>query len=304
MNDDFKLSIIIVSYNTKNILKNCLDSIFNKIKEINFEVWVVDNASTDGSVGMIKKEFPKVNIIENKKNVGFAGANNQTIKKANGQYIFLLNPDTIILDENIKEIIKFMDDHQQAGACGPLVLNKNGTMQKQCKRGFPDFWNSFTYYSGLWKLFPNNKWWKKTFGGYFLLDKPDDKICEVDCLSGAAMIFRKEIFNKVGLLSEDYFMYWEDIDICYRIKQEGYKIYFVPLSKVMHIGGAGGTKIQPYKNIKYFYRGGYIFYKKFIAEKHNFFINFLYYVGIGFSFVLKVLINLLKKEKVVGSTKP
>ncbi len=193
-----ELSILIVNYNTKKLLRNCLKSVFQNVKDIDFEVWVVDNASSDGGLEMLRKEFPKVKIIANKENTGFAKANNQAIKKAEGKYIFLLNPDTIILDENFKEPIRFMEKHPEAGACGPLVLNLDGTMQRQCKRGLTTFWNSFAYYSGLWKLFSKNKWWRKIFGGYFLLDKPDDKICEVDNLSGAAMMITKETIEKDG----------------------------------------------------------------------------------------------------------
>jgi len=150
-NSQIILSIIIVNYNAKELLKNCLKSIFQKMKDIDFEVWIIDNASSDGSLEMIKKEFPKVKIIANKENLGFARANNQAIKKAKSKYIFLLNPDTILLEENFKELIQFVEKHPEAGACGPLVLNKDGTMQRQCKRGLTTFWNSFTYYSGLWR---------------------------------------------------------------------------------------------------------------------------------------------------------
>jgi len=298
------LSIIIVNYNTKELLKNCLKSIFQKMKDIDFEIWVVDNNSSDGSLEMIGKEFPKVKIIANKENVGFAKANNQAIKEVGGKYILLLNPDTVILDENFKELIKFMEEHPEVGACGPLVLNRDGTMQRQCKRGFPTFWNSFGYYSGLWKLFPTIKWWRKIFGGYFLLNKPDDKICKVDQLSGAAMMVRKSILEKVGLMNEDYIMYWDDTDWCFRIKKAGWKIYFVPLTKIIHYGGAGGVQLQALKNLWYFHRGACLFYRRYLSSNYFFLINFLYYSGVWFAFSLKLLFNLFRKEKVIGSKKP
>jgi len=297
-------SIIIVNYNTKELLKNCLRSVFQKMKDIDFEVWVVDNASTDDSLEMVRKEFPKIKIIANKENIGFARANNQAIKEVAGKYVLLLNPDTIILDENFKELIKFMEEHPEVGACGPLILNRDGTIQRQCKKGWPTFWNSFTYYSGLWKLFSKNKWWRKNFGRYFLLDKPDDKIYEVDSLSGSAMMVRKEALKEVGLMCEDYIMYWDDIDWCYRIKKANWKIYYVPLTKITHYGGAGGTQLHAFKNLWYFHKGACLFYKRHLASHNFFLVNFLYYSGVWFAFGLKLLSNLFKREKIIGSKKP
>jgi len=171
---------------------------FDKITGIDFEVIVSDNGSTDGSVEMIKNEFPTVRIVENGINIGFAAANNRAAKIAQGKYIFLLNPDTVVLDKNISKLVEFMDKNPKIGACGPLVLNSDGTMQRQCKRGWPTFKNSFFYYSGLWKLFSKSQKWKKFTGGYFCLDKPDDQVCEVGQLSGAAMIVRRDILEKSG----------------------------------------------------------------------------------------------------------
>jgi len=297
------ISIIIVNHNARDFLKRCLQSIFEKISDVVFEVWVVDNASSDGSIEMIRQEFPEVKIIANKENVGFAKANNQAIQKSEGKYIFLLNPDAVLLDSNLKELINFMEQNDEVGMCGPLIVNRDGSMQRQCKRGLPTLWNSVSYYLGLWKLFPTNKWWRKTFGGYFLLAKPDDQICEVDCLSGAAMIVRNETIKEIGLMCEDYIMYMDDIDWCYRAKKAGWKVYYVPLMKVMHYGGVGGSQLHVYKNIYYFYHSAYLFYKRYLASQYNFVINFVYYVGLLLAFVLKIVINLFRKEKIIGSKK-
>lgn len=298
------LSFIIVNYNTKELLRSCLESVFQKTKGIDLDVFVADNNSSDGSQEMLKNEFPRVKTIANKENLGFAKANNLAIKKSQGNYIFLLNPDTIVLDENIKEVIDFMEKNPEIGAVGPLVLNKDRTMQKQCKRGWPTFWNAFTYYSGLWKLFPQNKWWKRKFGGYFLLEKPNDRICEVDCLSGAAMILRSQALEQAGLMPEDYVMYWEDIELCFKIKKSGWKIYYFPFFRITHYGGAGGSQIHAAKNLWYFHRGAFIFYKKFLANKYFFLIDILYYSGICLAFASKLLLNLFRGEKVIGSKKP
>jgi len=304
MRNKIDLSIIIVNYNTRKLLKGCLESIFQKIEDINLEVLVIDNASSDKSLEIAKEELLKTKVLINRENVGFAGANNQGIKEAKGKYILLLNPDTIILDENLEKLIEFMDSHSEAGACGPLVLNSDGTMQKQCKRGFPIFWTSFSYYSGLWKLFPKNKWWRRKFGSYFLLDKPEDKICEIDCLSGAAMMFRKEIVDKIGLLNEEYVMYWEDVEWCFRIKKAGWKIYYIPLARIMHYGGVSGSQVHASRNLWYFHRGAYLFYNQYLAPDNFSLVNFLYYICIWFVFCYKFLLNLFKREKIIGSKKP
>lgn len=304
MNNDLKLSIIIVSYNTKNFLKDCLESIFQKIKKTSFEVLVVDNGSVDKSEEMVEKEFPLVRVIKNKENVGFAKANNQGIKEAKGEYIFLLNPDTLILDDNINELIDFFDSQKEIGIIGPKVLNADYSFQRQCKRGWPTFWNSFCYVSGLWKILNKTPWQKKVFGGYFLLDKNENEISEVQQISGSAMIVRKKVFEQVGLLDENYFLYWEDSDFCFRVQEKNWKIYYYPFFRVLHYGGKGGTQRQPLKNLWYFHRGLFIFYRRYLAPNSFFLINIFYYLLIGFMFLFKLFINLFRKEKIIGSVKP
>jgi hypothetical protein len=302
--NQIKLSIIIVNYNTKNLTMECVASIIRYNKDISYEIIVVDNASSDGSVEMVKGKFPKVKIIANKNNLGFVKANNQAITRAEGEYIFLLNPDTILLDKNLKQLIDFMNDHPEIGACGPLVLNKDGTMQRQCKRSFQYFWTTVTYYSGLWKLFPGSMWWKKKFGKYFLLDKPDDEICEVDQISGAAMIVRRGVLDNVGYMDEDYVMYWDETDWCFRIKKADWKVYYFPFVKIIHYGGSGGSRQHVFRNLWYFHRGACIFYRKHLASRYFFLINFLYYSGVWCGFIWKLFINFFLKEKIIGSRKP
>lgn len=298
------LSIIIVNYNSGKIIADGLVSVFDKITGIDFEVIVSDNGSTDGSVEMIKNEFPTVRIVENGINIGFAAANNRAAKIAQGKYIFLLNPDTVVLDKNISKLVEFMDKNPKIGACGPLVLNSDGTMQRQCKRGWPTFKNSFFYYSGLWKLFPKSQKWKKFTGGYFCLDKPDDQVCEVGQLSGAAMIVRRDILEKIGGMDENYIMYWDDTDLCFRIKNLGFKICYVPQAKIAHYGGAGGAQLHTARNLWYFHKGACVFYRRYLAKNTFFIFNWLYYGGVWLAFSVKYLSNLFRKEKVIGSKKP
>jgi len=298
------LSIIIVNYNSKDYLKNCLDSIFKKIKDINFEIIVVDNNSSDGSKELLKEDFPEAHLIESEKNLGFAGANNLGIKVSKGNYIFLLNPDTLILGGDFKKLILFLNQHPQIGILGPKVLNSDLTFQKQCKRGWPNFWNSFCYVSGLWRVFNKSQWQRRVFGGYFLLDKSEKEEWQVDQVSGAAMIIRREVFNQIGLFDPSYFLYWEDSDFCFRAKKANYKIYYYPYIEIIHYGGKGGTEAAPFKNLWYFHRNLFIFYKKYLAPKNFFIVNLLYYFFIFLVFILKCFLNLFRKKKIIGSLKP
>ena len=298
------ISIIIVNYNTAAILRDCLFSLYANLKRSDFEVIVADNFSSDGSVEMIKSEFPDVRIVANRENFGFAKANNQAIPFAKGEYIFLLNPDTFVLDGNIAMLADFMGSHPEAGACGPRVLNSDRTMQRQCKRGGPTFKNLFFYYSGLWRLFPGSPKWKKIAGGYFLLDKSDDAVCEVDQLSGAAMLIRKAAMGNVGPIEEKYVMYWEDTDYCFRLKAAGWKIYYVPGASIVHLGGAGGTQRHAGKNLWYFHRGAAMFYGRYLSDREPLAGRALFYAGNWAVFFMKFTANLLLKEKIIGSRKP
>jgi len=298
------LSIIIVSYNSKELTKKCLKTVFEMIKDVVFEVFVVDNASSDGSQEMVKKEFPFAKLIESNKNLGFAKANNLALPLAKGRYIFFLNPDTMILDQNIVELVKFMDIHHEAGAVGPLILNANKTMQRQCKRGFPTFPNLFFYYTGLWKMFPRSQNWKMIAGGYFLTDRSDELVCEVDQLSGAAMLVRRSIVGQIGGMNEEYVMYWDDTDYCFRIKEVGKKIYYVPVAKIVHLGGAGGSQLHAFKNLWYFHRGAVVFYRRYLLKRESVLNSCLFYAGNWTIFVFKCIFNAFAKEKIIGSQKP
>ena len=300
MNEETQLSIIIVTHNAKDFLRNCLKSVFEKIKNLSFEVLVVDNASSDGTFEMLKNEFPQVKVIFSKENLGFAKANNLAIKEAKGKYIFLLNPDTILLDENFERLIDFAQKNPDVGAIGPKVLNSDFTIQHQCKRGFPTPWNIFCYLSGLAKIFPKSK----IFAGYLLTYLDTEKIQEVDSLSGCAMVVKREVIEKVGMMDEDYYLYGDDLDWCYRIKSAGWKVVYFPETKIIHYGGKGGTGKKPYFNIYHFYRSAFIFYRKHPAKKYFFLINWLVYLGIFLRFLMVIIINFFKREKTIGSKKP
>jgi len=225
-----KLSIIIVNYNVKYFLIQCLNSVLEAIENIDAEIFVVDNNSSDGSVEMLKEKFPMLRLIENQENVGFSKANNQAIREASGEYILLLNPDTLVESETFCKSIQFMDEHDDAGALGVKMLNGKGEFLPESKRGLPLPNVAFYKIFGLTKLFPKSK----KFASYHLSCMDNNQIHSVEVLSGAFMMLRKSVLDKIGYLDEDYFMYGEDIDLSYRITQNGYINYYYPETKIIH----------------------------------------------------------------------
>lgn len=235
------LSVIILNYNTKDFLRDCLQSIKKaKTDGLGFEIIVVDNASTDSSVAMVKKEFPEVKLIVNKQNLGFAAGNNIGFKKAKGRYLLLLNPDTIVQSETLKFMVEFMDKHPQVGAATCRIELPDGRLDYACHRGFPTPWNAFAYFSGLARTFPKTKF----FTGYTLTHLSLEKIHEIDSGCGAFLVIRRQAGEEVRWLDEDYFWYGEDLDFCYRLKEKGWQIMFVPPVKIVHYKGAASGIIR------------------------------------------------------------
>ena len=207
-----KLSIIIVNYNVKYFLEQCLCSVRAAIAGMEAEVLVVDNHSADGSVEYLRPRFPEVTFIENKDNPGFAKANNQAIRISSGEYVLLLNPDTVIGEESVRSLCFFMDEHPEAGGIGVKMLDGHGVFLAESKRSFPSPWVSFCKIFGLSKLFPSSR----LFARYSLPYLNKEKQHKVEVLAGAFMFLRRKALDKVGLLDESFFMYGEDIDLSYR----------------------------------------------------------------------------------------
>ncbi len=288
MNKKIDLSIIIVSFNTEKLLKQSLNSVKKSETKYSFEIIVVDNASQDTSTEMVEKEFPEVLLIKNKKNLGFAKANNIGIKKANGRYILLLNPDTIMQNNTLEVMIDFMDKNQRVGAATCKIELADGSLDQACHRGFPTVWNSFSYFIGLERLFPKIK----LFSGYSLSYLPKSRTHEIDSGCGAFLIVRKKAGNEVNWLDEDYFWYGEDLDFCYRLKEDGWQIMFVPMVKIIHYKGAASgikkhsqeissaDKKTKEKAIKASIEVMRIFFKKHYQDKYPRFIYKLTLLGI------------------------
>ncbi len=259
-----KLSIVIVNYNVEYFLEHCLYSVRNATKNLEAEVFIVDNNSSDGSVQMLKEKFPEYVLIENKENVGFAKANNQAIRQAKGEYILLLNPDTVVEEDTFARCVEFMDRTPDCGGLGVKMIDGNGNLLKESKRGFPTPWASFCKMSGLTSLFPHSKRYSQYYMGHLSYDQTQ----KVDILAGAYMMMRKECLDKVGLLDEDYFMYGEDIDLSYRITQGGYNNYYFPEAKIIHYKGES-TKKASLNYVYTFYNAMAIFASKHLDGKQS-----------------------------------
>ncbi|MFH1525226.1 MAG: glycosyltransferase [Bacteroidota bacterium] len=255
------LSVIIVNYNVKEFLKNSIVSIQKASTGLETEIIVVDNASDDGSVEEIEQKFPHVKLIANSINVGFGSANNQALKIAGGKFILLLNPDTIVKENTFHELIKFFKAHPEAGMAGCKVLNPDGTLQLACRRSFPGPWTSFTKVTGLSRLFPKSR----LFARYNLTYLNENKTYEVDAISGSFMMLTKEVYEKVGGFDSQFFMYGEDLDLCYRIQLSDYKVYYVHSTEIIHYKGES-TKRSNIDETKVFYDAMHLFVKKHLAS--------------------------------------
>jgi O-antigen biosynthesis protein len=269
------LSIIIVSYNVKEFLRGAIASVRRSLAsgDIEGEIIIVDNNSSDGSAAMVRSEFPEVRLHALSENIGFGRANNLALKQAKGDYLLLLNPDTIVGEETLSTMLDFMRSHPDAGLAGCKLLNGDGTFQLSCRRGFPTPWASFTKLFGLANLFPHSK----LFARYNLTYLPIDATYEVDALGGAFMLLSREAWQATHGFDEDFFMYGEDIDLCYRAKQAGFKVYYVHSTATVHFKGES-TRRSAINELQVFYEAMHVFVKK--HYRASFLFNLLLRLGI------------------------
>jgi hypothetical protein len=283
------LSVIILSYNTSSITKKNLLSLLKAIDNVKnqIEVIVVDNGSTDRSVEMLKNlKSSSLKIIFNKKNLGYPKGNNQALKVASSKYVLFLNSDVILDNVNFADLLVYLDNHQDVGVLTVKVILPNGKIDPASHRGFPTLWNSFCYFFGLEKIFGKMGIFGKVFGGYHLTSLNLSKIHEIDSPSGAFYLAGKKILDKLGGFDEKFFMYGEDLDLSFRIKELGYKIVYYPKFQVTHLKYSSGLKTEDLKTRKttnnYFYDAMKIFYKKHYHDQNPFFVNRLVYFFINF----------------------
>lgn len=297
------LSIIIVSYNTEKLLKECIESIVHSVEKIEYEIIVVDNNSTDGSVELIQSsKFPlrreaskvenqslKLKVIKNDQNLGFSKANNIGVKHSNGKYVLFLNSDTVVYPNTIETMVNFVDNSLEIGAATCKLVMPNGKLDDASHRGFPTPWNSFCHFSGLGKMFGKTQ----LFNGYNLGWKNIDKIHEIDALAGAFMMVRREAGEQVDWWDEDYFWYGEDLDFCYRLKKKGWKIFYNPNVSILHYKGVSGGLKKESKELttassvtkamaaKARFEAMRIFYKKHYKNIYPWYVNLLVQNGIN-----------------------
>lgn len=282
-----KLSIVIVNYNVRYYLEQCLYSVERAMGNISSEVIVVDNCSTDDSVEYLRPKFPWVTYVENKNNVGFSRANNQAISMARGEYVLLLNPDTFVGENTLQDCLAFMEQHPEAGMCGVRMLRMDGSFAPESRRGVPTLFTAFCKMSGLGTLFPKSK----LFGRYYMQYLDHNEINEIDIVSGAFMFIRKSVLDKIGLLDETFFMYGEDIDISYRSLLAGFKNYYVPTS-ILHYKGESTQKAS-ISYVNAFHKAMTIFYHKHFSH-NNIIAEWLMNAAINFKAVCTFVRNRIK----------
>ena len=284
----YKISVIIVNYNVEYFLEQCLNSVKSALKNVSGEVFIVDNNSVDHSVEMVQDKFPEYHLIANKDNRGFSRANNQAIEICKGEYVLLLNPDTVVEEDTLEKVISYMDATADAGGLGVRMIDGKGVFLPESKRGLPTPEVAFYKIFGLSKIFPKSK----RFGKYHLGYLDEFETNEIEILSGAFMLMRHETLNKVGLLDEAFFMYGEDIDLSYRILKGGYKNYYFPETRIIHYKGES-TKKSSVNYVFVFYRAMVIFAEKHFSQKNaklfSIIINLAIYLRAGLAIVARFI---------------
>lgn len=314
------LSICIATLNARDYLRDCLKSIFEQSSylqwtdansipliptpnqssagegKLNFELIIIDNASTDGTIEMLKQEYPIIKVVQNQRNEGFARPINQALRLSSGEYLLVLNPDTIIPPGALNKLVDYQRSHPEVGICGPKVLNRDGSLQKACRRGVSRPWAAFSYFSGLSRIFPKSKF----FGGYLLNYMDENAVHEVDGVSGSCMLIRRKVIDQVGYFDERFFAYQEDADYCFQVKKAGWKIMYYPEAQIYHFGGQGGSRVQPYRSIYEWHRSYYLYYGKNLARDYFFLFNWFYYSLMAIKLLISLTANALRREKFAG----
>jgi GT2 family glycosyltransferase len=287
----YKIAVIIVNYNVEFFLEQCLNSVQKALENVSGQVFVIDNNSIDGSVEMVERKFPQFNLIANKDNKGFSKANNQGILLTDAEYILLLNPDTVVEEDTFSKVIEYMDVHPKTGGLGVRMLDGKGQFLPESKRGLPSPAVAFYKIFGLSKLFPKSK----KFGQYHAGHLSEFETNEIDILSGAFMLMRKEAIDKVGLLDEAFFMYGEDIDLSYRIQKGGYNNVYFPETRIIHYKGES-TKKSSVNYVFVFYKAMIIFAKKHFSQKNAKLFSFFIHLAIYFRAFLAISARFIKQS--------
>jgi GT2 family glycosyltransferase len=268
-----KLSVVIVSYNVRSYLDQCLQSVMKALEGIDGEVFVVDNASSDDTMAVLPGRYPWVHFIANGENIGFARANNIAIRQSAAEYVLLLNPDTTVADHTLRDALKFMDEHPKAGGAGVMMHNEDDTVAPESRRAIPTPWISALKMLGF-------------SDRYYMSHLPWDQPCSIEVISGAFCLLRKSALDKIGLLDEDFFMYGEDIDLSYRLLKGGYENWYLPLP-ITHFKGKS-TRKTDYRYVHVFYKAMLIFFRKHYSH-----LSFFYTIPVKAAIYCRAFIALI-----------
>ncbi len=294
------LSICIVSYNTRDLLEECLRSLYNSI-QIPFEIIITDNHSTDGTQEMLNRDFSAIRVIQNAQNLGYTLPMNQALRAACSKHFLVqLNPDTLVQPKSFDYLLDFFAKHPDAGICTPKILNRDGTLQKQCRRSAARPWDAISYSIGLGKLFPQSR----QFNGYLMGYHDEDEIHPVEAVSGACMVIRRQVIDQIGYLDEQFFAFQEDTEFCFRAREAGWKIYYVPTARIIHYGGQGGSQTDLPKSIRAWHYSYYRYYRKHLAKDYFFIFNQCFYAIMYIKMLIALALAGVKRRNYVGSPKP
>jgi hypothetical protein len=282
------VSVLIISYNVRQYLVQAIEALKKSVFEGEMEIVVVDNHSYDGTVEYIREEFPDVKVLANEENVGFGKAVNQAAQMARGDYYLILNPDTVVQENTIAVLVEYLQAHPKVGMVGPKILNADGHLQLSCKRSFPTVTVALPKLLGLHRLFPNSRW----AGRYNLTYLDPDQIHKVDAISGSCMFLSQDLFHQLRGFDEQFFMFGEDLDLCYRIWQAGYEIHYVPTTQIIHYQGES-VKSAPYDSIHAFYNAMILFANKHFSLGERLVMRWIIFTGIGF----RKFVSLLAERK-------
>jgi GT2 family glycosyltransferase len=281
------------------LLRDCLDSLAKNTTR-SYEVIIADNCSQDRIRLLLQTDFPAAKLIENPANFGYTRPMNMALRQSQGRYLMQLNPDTLILPEAVDRLVRYMEEHPNAGVVGPKVLNRDRTLQKSCRRGEPTPLAVFSYFLGLSKVFPRSK----LLGGYQLNYLDEDQTHAVAGVAGSCMLFRRALVEQIGYLDEQFFAYQEDADFCHRAREAGWKVIYYPESQIVHYGGQGGSMVEPRRAILAWHKSYYLYYQKHLAKNYFFLFNWFYYLAMLIKLCITLIINFFRKEKFISTRRP
>lgn len=290
----FDISVVIVNYKVKEYIANLLNSLEKAKHDLKLEIFVVDNNSGDNSTAYLREKYPYVNYIENSENVGFGKANNQAIELANSDYTLIINPDTLVAEDTLTTLVHHLETHPKCGAAGCKILNPDGTFAPESRRSVPSIWTAACKVFGLNFLFPKSKW----FGQYYLSWLDEDEASKVPVLSGSFMFWRTDLLKQLKGFDERFFMYGEDIDLCYRVKETGFHIDYVPSTSIIHYKGES-TKKGDLRYIKLFNKALYQFFEKTYSARYSWLFKVLIYLAVLIKTITSFFITRIKNSSLI-----